>query len=122
MDKTMLLKPRISEKAYNLSQEHKVYVFEVPTNANKLTVTSAVQAQFDVTVTAVNIVNQKGKAKQQYRKRGKRINGVRPDIKKAYITLKAGDEIAIFPKEEDEKDAAASKEPAKSKKATRSSK
>lgn len=122
MDKHMTLKPRISEKAYNMSQENHVYVFEVPGEANKLTVSAAVEAQFGVTVTAVNIINQKGKAKQQYRKRGRRTNGTRPDIKKAYVSLKDGDEIAIFPKEEDEKDKTANKQPAKSKKAARSTK
>lgn len=118
---TMTLKPRVSEKAYNMSQESKVYVFEVPTDANKITVTTAVQDQFKVTVTAVNILNVKGKAKQQYRKRGKRSMGKRPDVKKAYVTLKEGDEIAIFPKEEDEKKNEQAVD-AKSKKAARSKK
>ncbi len=120
MDSIMTLKPRVSEKAYDKSQNHGVYVFEVPHDATKLTIADAVKAQFDVTVTDVNIVNVKGKAKQQYRKRGKRSIGKRPDIKKAYVTLKTGDAIAIFPKEEEQKD----EQPrdAKSKKATRSTK
>lgn len=117
----MTLKPRVSEKAYNKSQQDKVYVFEVPTDANKISVTKAVQDQFNVTVTAVNILNVKGKAKTQYRKRGKRSTGKRPDIKKAYVSLKEGDEIAIFPKEEDEKTTEPAPD-AKSKKAARSKK
>ncbi len=62
MDKSMTLKPRVSEKAYGLSQTAGVYVIQVPGDANKLTVTNAVQAQFDVTVTSVNIANIPGKA------------------------------------------------------------
>lgn len=120
MDKSMTLKPRISEKAYNLSQTANVYVFEVPGNANKLTVASAVSAQFDVSVVTVNIVNTKGKVKQQYRKRGRKSIGKKPDTKKAYVLLKEGDSIAIFANEDDKQKEAV--QPAKSKKATRSTK
>jgi large subunit ribosomal protein L23 len=121
MSKFTALKPRISEKAYKMSQEDKVYVFEVPGNVNKLQVAAAVTSQFEVDVVSVNILNVKGKVKQQSRKRGKRNSGARPDIKKAYVTLKEGQEIAIFPKEEDDKAKDAPPD-AKSKKAARSTK
>jgi large subunit ribosomal protein L23 len=110
MDKSMVIKPRLSEKAYGLSQTSNVYVFEVPSDANKLTVSRAVAAQFDVTVTSVNIINAKGKSMQRYRKRGGRNIGKKPDVKKAYVLLKEGDKIAIFASEEDEKPKAKSKE------------
>lgn len=119
--KTMVLRPRVSEKAYQMSQENHVYVFQVPVNANKHTVAEAVEHQFEVNVTTINILNIKGKARQQYRKRGKRSTGKRPDIKKAYVTLKEGQEIAIFPKEEDDKKSK-NQPDAKSKKAVRSRK
>lgn len=105
MDTHMTLKPRISEKAYGLSQTNNVYVVQVPTGANKLTVASAISAQFGVTVTNVNIVMVKGKNKRSVRKGGRQSFGKRPDVKKAYITLKQGDTIAIFANEEDSKDA-----------------
>ena len=108
----------MSEKAYNMSQTSGVYVFEVPATANKLTVADAVAKQYDVTVTSVNIVNTDGKSKRTYRKRQGWVTGNKADIKKAYVTLKEGDSISIFPAEEDEDNKA--KEPAKSKKATRS--
>lgn len=111
MDKSMTLKPRISEKAYGLSQNSNVYVIQVPNDANKLSVARAISAQFEVTVTSVNIANVKGKAKQTVRKGGRRSNGKRPDMKKAYVTLKDGDSIAVFAAEEDQK-----AEPAKAKK------
>ena len=121
METIMTLKPRISEKAYAMSQTAGVYVFEVPKTANKLTVARAVAGQYNVTVITVNIVNTDGKSKRTYRKRQGYVSGKKPDIKKAYVTLKKGDTIAIFPAEED-KDAASDKQPAKSKKATRSAK
>ena len=121
METTMTLKPRISEKAYDLSQTAGVYVFEVPSNANKLTVARAVASLYNVGVVSVNIVNIAGKSKRTYRKRQGWVTGKKSDVKKAYVTLKAGDTIAIFPAEED-KDAKTDKQPAKSKKATRSTK
>ena len=73
--KAIALKPRLSEKAYALSQEHNLYVFVVPKNANKLTVSEAVNAQFGVTVQNVNMIRSKGKAKRTVRKGGRPIAG-----------------------------------------------
>ena len=119
MDKAMTIKPRISEKAYALSQNQNVYVLQVPSDANRLNVAAAVSAQFDVTVTNVNISNNKGKVKRTVRKGGRQSFGKRPDVKKAYVTLKEGDSIAIFANEEDKSSAKATE---KSKKAPRGSK
>lgn len=121
MEPTMTLKPRVSEKAYAMSQTAGVYVFEVPSNANKLTVARAVSSLYKVGVVSVNIVNTSGKNKRTYRKRQGWVNGKKADLKKAYVTLKKGDSIAIFPAEE-EKDVKAAKQPVKSKKAARSTK
>ena len=102
MSKTMSLIPRVSEKSYGLSQVRNTYVFEVPKSANKLTVAQAVAAQFNVTVTEVNISNLTGKAKRTIRKGGRAIAGRDVDVKKAYVTLKDGDSIAIFASEEEQ--------------------
>lgn len=99
--KSMVLKPRVSEKAYGHSQVLNTYVFEVPGDANKLTVADAVASQFDVTVEAVNILNVKGKTKRTIRKGGRASIGKRTDKKKAYVTLKDGDSIVIFAAEEE---------------------
>ncbi len=90
--------PRVSEKAYAISQVPgaKTYVFEVPTDANKHTIARAINAQYDVTVTAVRTVTHKGKVKQSYRKGSRPIAGQRSDIKKAYVTLKDGDVLPLF--------------------------
>lgn len=105
MDKTMILKPRISEKAYAQSQSADVYTFVVPKDANKTTIARAVEAQFGVTVVAVNVTNVKGKVKISYRKRGGRTAGSRVDVKKAFVTVKEGDTIPVFANEEDTKPA-----------------
>ncbi|MDQ5972312.1 MAG: large subunit ribosomal protein [Patescibacteria group bacterium] len=98
----MALKPRMSEKAYGLSQDRNIYVFMVPLTANKVTVASAVQEQFKVTVEEVNISILKGKAKRSYRRGGRPLIGRDNDVKKAYVRLKAGDQIPIFAAVEEE--------------------
>ncbi len=86
----MVLTPKISEKAIYLA-ERGIYVFEVPTSANKIEVTKAVEAAFKVNVIDVNMLITKGKIK-----RYKQKLGTRSDVKKAMIRLKAGQKIALF--------------------------
>lgn len=106
------LKPRMSEKAYASSVAQNTYVFVVPMDANKASVTTAVTEQFGVQVIDVRLVIVKGKAKQAYRKRQRPVAGKRADIKKAYVRVKAGDTIDIFGEEKkaDKKSAKAKKE------------
>ncbi len=91
------LKPRMSEKTYSASQKLNVYTFDVPATANKHIVAASVATQYSVTVEEVRIANIKGKAKKSYRKGGRKAQeGQRNDIKKAYVTLKEGDNLPIF--------------------------
>lgn len=90
------LKPRMSEKAYGLSQQRNTYVFVVPAQVNKQQIAQAVAEQFKVTVETVNVTNISGKAKRTYTKRGRPVKGTDNDIKKAFVRLKAGDQIPIF--------------------------
>lgn len=101
MSKITAIRPRVSEKAYGMSQTNNVYVFEVPTDANKQMIAAAVAAQYDVTVETVNVMNVKGKVKRTVRRGGRQTLGARKDIKKAYVTLKEGDSIVIFPADDD---------------------
>jgi large subunit ribosomal protein L23 len=66
-------------------------VFEVAKDANKIEIRRAVQDLFKVTVTDVRTIVVRGKAK-----RIGRFGGRRPAWKKAYVTLKAGDNIEFF--------------------------
>ncbi len=102
MAEMMALKPRMSEKAYGLSQDRNTYLFMVPLTANKVTVAAAVQEQFKVTVEEVNIAILKGKVKRSYRRGGRPLMGRDNDVKKAYVRLKAGDQIPIFAAVEEE--------------------
>lgn len=102
MSKSMTLRPRVSEKSYGLSETNNVYVFEVPAASNKVTVAQAVTSQFDVTVLDVNISNLKGKTKRTIRRGGRPVAGRQNAVKKAYVTLKEGDQIAIFKSAEEQ--------------------
>lgn len=97
MSKSVTLRPRMSEKTYSLSEERNTYVFEIPTDANKHTVARAVAAQFKVTVTGVRVAKTPGKSRRSYRRGGRVVRkGMTSGVKKAYVTLKAGDKIPIF--------------------------
>lgn len=124
MSMSMVLKPRMSEKAYGLSQLTNTYVFEVPRTANKHTVAEAVAAQFEVTVTNVRIANKKGKAKRTFVKRSRPVEGREAASKRAYVTVAEGEIIPVFAaveeaeKEQEKKQAAVSKATEKAAKKT----
>lgn len=103
MSNTLVLRPRMSEKAYEQSQNN-VYVFVVDKNAGKQTIAAAVEAQYKVSVTTVNTTVIKGKAKRTVRKGGRPVAGRDSDIKKAYVTLKQGDSIPLFASAEETKE------------------
>ncbi len=116
MSKSMILKPRMSEKAYGLSLANNTYVFNVPMTANKLTVASAVESQFDVSVETVRISVVKGKAKKSYQKRNRPVDGQRAKTKKAYVRLTEGSSINLFGDEDDSKKKSKSKKDSSKKK------
>lgn len=104
--KDLIMTPRVSEKAYAMSQREnvKTYVFEVPTGTNKHSVARAITMQYDVVVTSVRTTTAKGKVKQSYRKGGRPIIGSRSDVKKAYVTLRTGDSLPLFIEEQKEEE------------------
>ena len=63
-------------------------IFEVATEANKHEIKAAVETLFDVSVVKVNTSIMRGATRRVGRRPGKR-----PNVKKAIVTLKAGDEI-----------------------------
>ena len=90
----VLRAPHISEKATRLAEKHNQVVFKVLRDATKPEIKAAVELMFKVKVTAVNVTNVKGK-----QKRFGAIYGKRPDWKKAYVSLEAGQEIDFLPAE-----------------------
>ena len=80
----------LTEKAARLKRDNKV-VFEVDSRANKLEIKDAVEALFDVKVTGVRTLVQRGKIKRMGRGVAKR-----PNYKKAVVTLSEGSDIQFF--------------------------
>ena len=85
----VIVAPHITEKATLLS-EHNAVVFKVTNDATKPQIKAAIEAIFDVNVTGVNTIVQKGKTKKW-----KGTNYSRSDMKKAIVTLKDGQSIDV---------------------------
>jgi large subunit ribosomal protein L23 len=85
---TLILAPVISEKGTAIAEKHNQTIFRVAPDATKPEIKEAVEFMFNVEVENVTVVNVGGKLK-----RAGRFVGRRRDWKKAYVTLKAGQEI-----------------------------
>jgi large subunit ribosomal protein L23 len=86
----ILKKPIISEKSIAQGVVNK-YTFLVAKTAEKAQIAKAVEKLFKVHVTDVNVINLIGKIKK-FRK----TLGHRNTRRKAIVTLKKGDRIALF--------------------------
>lgn len=86
---TTLTAPIVTEKSMMGSQNGQV-TFRVPLEATKPEIKKAVEALFEVKVTAVNTILTKGKVK-----RFKGVLGKRVDVKKAIVTLEEGQTIDV---------------------------
>ncbi len=84
----VLLSPHVSEKSTILGDSSNQYVFKVIADATKPEIKAAVERLFDVSVEQVRVINQKGKVKRFGQRTGRRS-----DSRKAYVTLKSGQEI-----------------------------
>ena len=85
---TVLLAPVISEKGTFIADKYEQVIFRVSQDATKPEVKAAVELMFKVSVESVQIANVKGKEKRFGAHRGRRRNW-----KKAYVSLKPGQEI-----------------------------
>lgn len=101
---SFIMRPLLTEKSARLREtggaastpaEGEAYgqklVFEVARDANKIEIRNAIEALFKVKVTGVHTMVQRGKEK-----RVGRFSGRRPSVKKAVVTLKAGENIEFF--------------------------
>lgn len=84
----VILAPQITEKATHIADKNQQIAFKVRTDASKPEIKAAVELVFKVEVQGVTVVNVKGKTK-----RAGRTVGHRKDWKKAYVSLKSGQEI-----------------------------
>ena len=83
-----IVAPQITEKATFVADKFNQVAFKVRKNATKEEVKQAIELMFKVEVTSVNLLNMKGKTKRRGNNFGKRV-----DWKKAYVSLKPGQEI-----------------------------
>ena len=87
----VLIAPIVSEKATMTAEKHNQVLFKVMRDATKSEIKAAVELMFKdqkLEVVSVSTVIQKGKVKRF----GKSI-GRRDHVKKAYVSLKAGQEL-----------------------------
>jgi large subunit ribosomal protein L23 len=84
----VLLAPQISEKATFVAEKNEQVIFRVASDATKPEIKAAVELLFKVGVESVQVANVKGKVK-----RFKGATGRRKGWKKAFVSLKPGQEI-----------------------------
>jgi len=84
----VLLAPVVSEKSVTAAENGNQFVFQVARDATKPEIKAAVELLFEVDVEKVQVLNVKGKRKRFGQRPGKRA-----DWKKAYVRLKAGQDI-----------------------------
>src|SRR6202008_917219 len=84
----VLVAPMVSEKATFAAEKHNQVLFKVLRDATKPEIKAAVELMFKVEVESVSTVVQKGKVKRFGRSIGRRDH-----VKKAYVSLKAGQEL-----------------------------
>lgn len=88
----VIVRPIVTEKSTRGAQAN-VHTFVVANDANKHEIRHAVQTAFGVKVEAVRTAVIKGKQK---RMRNMVLKGRRPDVKKAFVTLKEGSRLDII--------------------------
>lgn len=88
---SVIRRPLITEKGMGVKETEGTLVFEVAPKASKTEVKQAVELLFKVKVHSVRTASVAGKE----RRRGK-FTGYRPDWKKAYVRLKAGEKMPDY--------------------------
>jgi len=87
----VIRRPIITEKGHDKREAESTLCFEVDCRANKTQVKAAVEQLLKVKVAEVRTANQVGKLRRQGR-----FAGYRPDWKKAYVKLKAGEKMPEY--------------------------
>ena len=86
----IILAPIVTEKATFVAEKNNQVAFRVVADATEPEIKAAVELLFKVQVEAVQVLNRKGKAKRFGRFVGRRRNE-----RKAYVSLKEGQEINL---------------------------
>jgi len=91
----LLQKPIVTEKMTKKGETLNQYCFIVDREADKLQIKRAVESFYKVDVLAVNTIRTPGKHKVKYTKAGIQ-EGKSGMVKKAIVTLKAGQNIDFY--------------------------
>jgi large subunit ribosomal protein L23 len=86
----VVVRPLMTEKSMRLKDERNAVTFQVVPDANKVEIRQAVEAIFNVKVSAVRTSTVEGKLKRMGRHQGRR-----PSWKKAIVTLAPGHKIEL---------------------------
>ncbi|MBI2155235.1 MAG: 50S ribosomal protein L23 [Candidatus Rokubacteria bacterium] len=86
----VVVRPLMTEKSMRLKEERNTVTFQVIPDANKVEIRQAVEAIFNVKVSAVRTSTVEGKLKRMGRHQGRR-----PSWKKALVTLAPGHKIEL---------------------------
>jgi len=92
---SILIKPIITEKMTDASDQFNRFGFVVDRKANKIQIKAAVEEAYGVTVDAVRTMNYAGKSKSRFTKAGV-ISGRTAHFKKAIVQLAEGDTIDFY--------------------------
>ncbi len=86
----VVVRPLMTEKSMRLKDERNTVTFQVVPDANKVEIRQAVEAIFNVKVSAVRTSTVEGKLKRMGQHQGRR-----PSWKKAMVTLAPGHKIEL---------------------------
>lgn len=87
----IIIRPVVTEKTADAKESTNTVCFQVARSANKIEIGRAVESLFGVKVVHVRVVNLTGK-----QRRFGRYMGQRPDWRKAYVRLAAGEKTIEF--------------------------
>lgn len=90
----VLKRPIVTEKMTELNKQGK-YAFEVERTANKIEIGKAVEKMYNVNVAHVHTMRVYGKNRSK-NINGRVVTGKTPTIKKAIVTVAAGEIIDIY--------------------------
>ncbi|MBP6663756.1 MAG: 50S ribosomal protein L23 [Chitinophagales bacterium] len=95
MSKDVLVRPLINEKSEKILSKIRQYSFIVDVKSNKIEIKKAVEEMYGVNVAGVSTLIAPTKKKRRITKRGV-LEGRTKKIKKAFVTLREGDEINFY--------------------------
>ena len=87
----IIVRPIVTEKTADAKESSNTVCFQVAREANRIEIRQAVEKLFGVKVVEVRVANMHGK-----RRRFGRFTGRRPDWRKAYVRLAAGEKTIEF--------------------------